>query len=239
VVNSASLQPAIAPGAVVSIFGTYLGSAVYGATYDKFGMYPTALVNSTVTFNDIPAPLTYVTATQIKAIVPHELSGQSTARVMVAHHGQKSAEFPVSLAETAPGIYTASQDGNGQGAIHQPPPIRGHPFTMNSAENPAEKGGAIVFYATGSGLWNQDVRAGQILFEPDWSQLTVAPKEAVTVKIGGIPARLFYAGGAPRQAGMLQANAFVPPEIASGPHPIELTVGGNSNLPQHVIVHVK
>ena len=166
VLHSASFRPVAAPGAVVSIFGANLGSPVKATKFDRFGMYPTSAGNVGVTFNGVAAALTYVSANQINAIVPNEVAGQATARVVVAHHDERSAEFSVAVQETAPGIYMVG-DGTSQGAITQTPPFSGNPVTVNSAANPVEKRGAIVFYATGAGLWNQDVRAGQVVFAPE------------------------------------------------------------------------
>lgn len=157
VLHSASFRPVAAPGAVVSIFGANLGSPVKATKFDQFGMYPTTAGNVGVTFNGVAAALTYVSANQINAVVPNEVAGQGTARVVVAHHDERSAEFSVAVQETAPGIYMVG-DGTSQGAITQTPPLSGNPVTVNSAANPVEKRGAIVFYATGAGLWNQDVR---------------------------------------------------------------------------------
>jgi len=226
-----------APGAVVSIFGANLGSPVKATKFDQFGMYPTTAGNVGVTFNGVAAALTYVSANQINAVVPNEVAGQGTARVVVAHHDERSAEFSVAVQETAPGIYMVG-DGTSQGAITQTPPLSGNPVTVNSAANPVEKRGAIVFYATGAGLWNQDVRAGQVVFAPIGA-LEVKPRAPLSVKIGGREARLFWFGAAAGTAGVIQVNAFVPEDIGSGPQPIELTIGANSNLPQVVTVHVR
>ena len=234
VLNSATYKPAISPGAAVSIFGTNIGSPALAAKFDEFGVYPTSFGNSSVTFNGIAAPLTYVSKTQINSIVPHELAGQSSARVVVRHHTQESAEFGAPLQETAPGIFTTSQDGNGQGAILQTPRVFGAPVTVNSASNPAEKGGAIVLFATGAGLWNQDVRAGQILFAPQ-ARPMILPKAEVSVKVGGLPARILYAGGAPGTAGLVQVNAIVPDEVTSGIQVVELIVGQNTNARQQQV----
>lgn len=182
-------------------------------------MYPTTLGNSVVTFNGTPTPLTFVSGTQINAIVPYELSGQTTARIVVTHHGQRSAEFVLPLQETAPGLV-------------------GNPVTVNSAANPVERGGAIVLFATGSGLWNQDVRAGQVPFAPQASP-AVLPKAEVTVRIAGTPARVLYAGAAPNTAGVLQVNALVPDDVGSGTQVVELTIGPNSNAPQTVTVAIR
>jgi uncharacterized protein (TIGR03437 family) len=65
----------------------------------------------------------------------------------------------------------------------------------------------------------------------------VAP---VSVTIGGQPATIRYAGAAPYQVlGIFQVNAVVPEGIGSGPQPIVLTAGENSNSQQQVTVAVQ
>lgn len=234
VLSAATFKPVLSPGSVVTIFGTNIGSPALSAKFDEFGVYPMAFGNSSVTFNGIAAPLTYVSNTQINAVVPHELAGQSSVRVVLKHYTQQSSEFTMPVQETAPGIFTVSQDGNGQGAFLQTPRLVGTPVTINSANNPVEKGGALVIFATGAGLWNQDVRAGQVLFAPQWPP-EILPKAEVAVTIGGKPARILYAGGAPMMAGVMQVNAIVPDDVASGAQIVELTVGQYSNVAQQQV----
>ena len=234
VLNAATFKPVISPGSVVSIFGTNIGSPAFSAKFDEYGVYSTTFGNATVTFNGIAAPLTYVSNTQINAIVPHELARQSSARVVLTHHDQQSAEFVLPIQETAPGIFTISQDGNGQGAFLQTPRRIGTPVTINSPDNPAENGGAIIIYATGAGLWNQDVRAGQVLFAPQGAP-QILPKAEVSVMIGGKSALMLYAGGAPMMAGIMQVNAIVPEDLASGAQVVELKVGQMSNSEQQQV----
>jgi|ERR1035438_3801186 uncharacterized protein (TIGR03437 family) len=139
--------------------------------------------------------------------------------------------------DTSPAIFTAMQNGKGQGAILNDDP-NVNP-TPNSADNPAAKGIPISIYATGGGLLSQPVQDGSIalLFaEPPYSSVT-AP---LSVTIGGQPARISYAGVAPFEVnGMLQVNAVVPTGIGSGPQPVVLTIGASNNALQQVTVAVK
>jgi FG-GAP-like repeat len=76
VVNAASFaanQP-VAPGSLVAIFGAGIGPAA-GAV--PSGPSADTLAGVSVTFNGIPAPLLYVSARQINAQVPWEISGDA------------------------------------------------------------------------------------------------------------------------------------------------------------------
>jgi uncharacterized protein (TIGR03437 family) len=81
----------------------------------------------------------------------------------------------------------------------------------------------IVLFATGEGLTNNPVD-GQLAVAP-----YPAPLLPVSVTIGGIPAAVVYAGGAPGQvAGLLQLNVLVPAGVTPGDAQVVLTVGSAS-----------
>jgi len=65
IVSAASLQPNIAPGGIVSIFGANIGTPPVSAQFNDAGLYPTTLGNTSVTFNGTPAALLYVSTSQI------------------------------------------------------------------------------------------------------------------------------------------------------------------------------
>ncbi|MDQ2945859.1 MAG: hypothetical protein M3Y27_07955, partial [Acidobacteriota bacterium] len=101
VVSAASLQPVLAPGEIVSIFGEHLSTPPITAQYDSAGLYPTDLshimyqgdIRDGVTFNGTPAALLYVSTSQINAQVPYEVAGQKTVNVVVTHNLRASPAF--------------------------------------------------------------------------------------------------------------------------------------------------
>lgn len=244
VLSSASFLPVISPGEMVSIFGTNLGPPLGATQYDVTGLYPTTLGdgtvsgNTTVRFGGVAAPLLYVSPNQINAVVPYAVSGQKTVDVVVTCYGQSTAAFSVPVLDTSPGIFTATQNGSGQGAILNVPantPNDLTAYTYNSVENPAAKGAPIEFFATGAGVWNPPVQDGAINLAA--TSFTAQP---VSLTIGGQPARILYAGSSPYLVwGVLQVNAFVPDGIGSGPQPLVLTIGQNDNSQQKVTIAIK
>ncbi|PWT98656.1 MAG: hypothetical protein C5B51_28735 [Terriglobia bacterium] len=261
VLSAATLRQEISPGEIVSIFGFYLGTAPVTAHYNGAGLYPTDLSHQNVpyppdpfphdgvTFNGIAAPLLYYSPTQINAIVPYGVAGQKSVNVVVTHNGDRSAPFSLPVVDTSPGIFTSSQNGNGQGAI-----LNANQ-TPNSASNPAAKGSAISIFATGTGVLQQAVPDGSVLFgggatcpnllsstgcKPTASGNAAFPAATVSLTIGGQPAPLQYVGPSPGSAAaLLQVNALVPDGVSSGPQPVVLTVGQNSNAQQQVTVAVQ
>jgi uncharacterized protein (TIGR03437 family) len=266
VVNSASQQPVLSCGELVSIYGSNLGTGPVApagsysvlpgnatATFSRqplsfdplsnaYGGYGgTATGNATtVTFNQLPAPLLYVGPNQINAVVPCAAEGDASGNVpvVVTHDGQASPPFLVPIAATSPGLFTVAPNGRGQGAIQNVDPQTGA-VTPNSPSNPAAKGSTIVLWGTGNGGFSQIPPDGVIITDvltPPYYVVT----RAISLTIGGQPAKILYAGAAPNQVfGLLQVNAVVPSGIGSGPQPVVLTITGSDNSQQAVTVAVQ
>jgi uncharacterized protein (TIGR03437 family) len=236
VVSAASLQPQISPGELISIFGANIGTPPVSGQYNDAGLYPTALGNTTVSIGGAPAALLFVSQTQINAVVPFEVAGQTSVDVVVTHDDVPAPTVKVPIVATSPSIFTTSGTGKGQGAIQNATsPIAATP---NNAANPAPPGSVVAIYATGGGLLSQTVEDGSILISV--IQPTSGPQAPLSLTIGGQPAQINYAGAAPFEvAGMLQINAVVPQGIGSGAQPVVLKIGANDNSAQQVTVAIK
>jgi uncharacterized protein (TIGR03437 family) len=179
----------VAPGEIVSVFGSSLGPA------------------PTVTFDGIPAPLLYSGANQINAVVPYGVSSTST-QMTVQFNGQSYGPIAMPVAAAVPGIFTLDGSGHGQGAVLN------QDGTLNSISNPAPRGTIITFFACGAGLMTPAVADGTI--SPLTLPLP-APVLPVSVAIRGVTATVEYAGAAPGYvSGLLQVNVQVPTSIDFG-----------------------
>lgn len=243
VLNSASLQPSLSPGALVSIFGSHLTGPTLSTNYDFTLSYPTVVAGTSVTFNGIAAPLLYLSPGQINGIVPFAVAGQSRVQVVVQRFEQVSATLTLPLQQTTPAIFTAAQGGSGQGAILQQGP--NGEFTYNSSGNPAPKGAAVEIFATGMGIWTPAL-SNDFFLPPsnDVSLFGGQPfsTQPVSLMIGGQMARVLYAGtiGAPFSSySLLQVNAVVPEGAGSGPQSVVLKIGANDNSQQGVTIWVQ
>jgi uncharacterized protein (TIGR03437 family) len=168
-----------------------------------------------VLFDSVPAPLVYVSANQINAIVPYQVAGNSSTAIQVFAQGQHSSLFYVPVAAAAPGIFSANSSGTGQAAAQN------QDGTPNSPANPAPRGSVISLYATGEGQSNPAGVTGRIA-----SDVLPQPVLAVTVSIQGEPAEIEYAGAAPGTAGLMQINVRIPEDATPGPAVrLGLTVG--------------
>jgi uncharacterized protein (TIGR03437 family) len=216
--NAASgMHGALAPGEIVTIRGVTLGPAQgveFQITPD--GKLPVLLGETRVWFDDIAAPLLYVSAGQINMIAPYEIAGRGTVRVVIEHRGVRSPAFTYQVAATSPGIFTASSTGRGQGSILN------QDNSVNSAANPAEKGSIVQVFGTGEGVSMPLLETGGIT-PPDLRR----PAATVTALVGGLPAQVVFAGPAPNAvSGLFQANVEIPRDVTSGNLPIVLVIGG-------------
>jgi trimeric autotransporter adhesin len=246
VVNAATLQPGISPGAMVSILGSNLSTAPVTAQYDATGLYATdarkyqgSRTPDAVTFNGIAAPLLYISQSQINAVVPYSVAGQKTVDVVVRHDDLSSPAFSVPVADTSPGIFTTTQSGSGQGAILN------SDGSVNSLDNPAPRGSIVQIFGTGAGVWNQTPQDGSVVLSAlllggPPGQPLMRPLAPVSLSIGGQPAEIRYAGPAGNAvSGALQVNAVVPDNIGTGPQAVVLAVGDNNNVQQQATVAVR
>ena len=220
-VSSASLLDGpIAPGEVITIFGSGLGPQIgVGYSINPPGFVDTTVAGARLLFNGIAAPLLYAQASQMNAVVPYETAGASTVQVQIEYQGVKSNPFAQPLADISPAIFTTDDSGKGQGAILN------EDSTLNSLFNPAKRGSIVVFYATGSGQTVPPGVTGKIA-----TDILPKPVLPVSVRIGGVDCEVVYAGAAPQEvAGMLQVNVRVPANVAPGPEPVSLMIGTSSS----------
>jgi uncharacterized protein (TIGR03437 family) len=239
VVNAASFQSGpLSPGEIISIFGNNIGPLFDMTTVtSNHTVDPPLLLFSAgsggtrVTIGGANAPLLYAATGQVNAIVPKEVAGQSNVAIVLSHYGVNAPTVPLPLTGTTPAIFSASGQGSGPGAILNTNSV------LNSSSNPAPRGSIIQIFAEGGGMWTPDVLFdGQIANTGSYP----APIAPVSLTIGGQPAQILYTGQAPDLvAGTLQVNAMIPQNIGSGPQPVVLTVGSNSNSSQQITVAVQ
>lgn len=228
VVNAASYFPgALAPGEIVTLGGTNVGPTTPAGLHVTSGRVDTLLAETRVLFDGIPAPLTYVSSTQINAVVPYGVGGRVSTRVEVEYQGVKSSPLVYQVTTSVPGIFTPDASGRGPGAILN------QNFSLNSNANPASRGAYVMIYATGEGLVTPAVADGSVT---PGAEPFPRPLLPVSVTIGGKQAQVpAYAGAAPGfVAGVLQLNVRVPDDLAvSGVTvvPVVVTVGAASSQP--------
>ncbi|MBI3694361.1 MAG: pre-peptidase C-terminal domain-containing protein [Acidobacteria bacterium] len=221
-VNAASFSSGpIAPGEIVSIFGSAIGPAQgVSGRLNLAGRVDTLIAGTVVTFDGIPAPLYFVRGDQINAQVPYTVEGRTTTQVRVIRQGRVSNALPVSVAASAPGLFVSSGASDRAFVLNQD-------GSLNAPANPAAAGTIIILFGTGEGQTSPASAEGVLSVAP-----IPRPALEVSVQISGRPAEVLFAGTAPGFAGLLQVNARVPQGVAAGDQaPVVLTVGNARSQP--------
>jgi uncharacterized protein (TIGR03437 family) len=196
VLNGASYSGNIAPGTWVSIFGTQLANTTTAANGVPLQI---SLGGVSVAFGGIAAPLSYVSAGQINAVVPFEITvpGSAPVRVpvVVTTTAGPSAPLNVSLSRESPGLFTLN--GAGTGAVIA--------FDANFRLLPAAGAGPIVLYADGLGPTNPPASSASGGASAEPLNRVV---DNVSVFVGDTQATVAFAGLAPGFPGIYQLNVI-------------------------------
>jgi uncharacterized protein (TIGR03437 family) len=223
VTNGASdLMGSIAPGETLAIYGSGLGpSQLTLYQLDSNGNIPTQTGGTTVYVNGVPAPVMYSWANQVGVVVPYEVTPGSGG-ITVQYNGQISLQLPVTVAPTAPGLFTADSSGKGQAVA-----INEADGSLNATSSPVAQGGVVHLYATGYGLVTPVV--------PDGAPNNPGfgfPLAKVTATVNGQSAIVQHAGGDYNlPAGTIRVDVRVPAGVSSNAVPVVISIGGVSSQP--------
>jgi uncharacterized protein (TIGR03437 family) len=211
----------VAPGSIVSIFGSNLSSALQAGDTVPLS---TSLNNVSVTFNGIPAGLDFVSSGQINAQLPWNVlasgatSGSATA--VVTSNGVASAPVQVPINAWAPGIF--STVGGYAIAINPDGSLAAPSGAIPGlATRPAKIGDALIILGNGFGPVDSPISNGAASLDK-LRNTTSAP----TVLIGGQPAQVFFSGLTPQFPGINQLNIAVPNVTAGGSVSLQVQIGG-------------
>jgi uncharacterized protein (TIGR03437 family) len=233
VTNAASYSPvtaSFAPGELLTLFGSGLAPATL--TTQGGQVFPTTLGGVQVLMNGIPAPIYYVSPTQISVIVPYALDPTATPsvpllQIQVVNGGTKSQPVTWWLNDNQPGLFTAGQNGTGIAAALRYD-SSGTPSII-SASNPTHRGETISLFLTGLGAVTPKISDGGLGPTSTLSQATAYVNNYMAVYFNdytnnttGAQATINYAGLAPGLAGLYQMNVVVPSTVGPGNVYIEI-----------------
>ena len=216
VANSASgTAGPVAPGEILVIYGSNLGPQLTTLVLDADGRVASTLGGTRVLFDGVPAPMIYTSAGQVSCVTPYAVAGKTTTQVQVSYNGVLSSTIAVPVAPSAPGLYTANQQGTGQAAALN------EDGSYNSAGSPAETGSVVVLYGTGEGATVPAVPDGTVA-----TSVVPKPQLPLSVTVGNKPAVVQYDGTAPTfVVGALQLNVVIPDGVPAGNAEVVVTVG--------------
>jgi uncharacterized protein (TIGR03437 family) len=163
----------------------------------------------------VNAPVYYVSATQISAVVPYNLpNGTSAVNIQVNNNGTLSNTVQAYVGTTSPGVFTVPPGGLGHGAI-----LHAN-FALVSATSPAKVGETVQIFLTGLGPVTPAVTAGS----PAPSSGTLAQVVNVPdVYIDGLLGTVTFAGLAPGLGGLYQLNVTIPSGVSTGDVTLEIS----------------
>lgn len=214
IVNAGSYAPGtfpLAPGEFINLYGSGLAKTTMTAPALPL---PTSLANVSVTIGGVKAPLYYVSPQQITAIVPYGIDLDSGGGdVVVTNSGVDSNPVDMGFTNSAPGLFTISQNGLGPAAL-----LHTTDYSVVSASNPAHPGEYLALYLTGLGAVSPAVPDGQAAPSSPLAETTAVP----FVSVGGRSATVQFHGLAPGIAGLSQINFRVPLNVTAGELPITI-----------------
>jgi uncharacterized protein (TIGR03437 family) len=153
VVQGASFKSGTVAGAWMSLFGTDLAGTTRTWRDDEIinGRLPTQLDGVRVLVNDIPAPVYFISPTQINAQVPNVANPGTaqTLRVRVERGAQLSEIEPVELRPAAPEVFRYPAGGLWFAAATHPNGATVGDPTLLGGVAPAQVNGVISVFGTG------------------------------------------------------------------------------------------
>jgi uncharacterized protein (TIGR03437 family) len=185
----------VAPGGLISIFGSNMVKTPGDLSGWIGRVIPTSLNGTSVTIGGKAAPLIYVSANQINAQVPADLTPGPAAVVVKGQNGS-STSFSVTVAATAPAIFFAPV-----AAV-----LKNVDFSLVTSSNPAKAGDVILVYTTGLGQTTPALTTGALVSGTG----TAATSVPVTATIGGKDATVVYSIASPGFVGLYQVAITVP-----------------------------
>lgn len=182
----------LAPRELISIYGTDLATGTV-----------TVLANGSAISTD------YVSATQINAYLPQNLSGLVDLTVQ---DGDGQSSVNLLLGTAAPAIFTQDSSGSGAAAA-----LNASDQSLITPSNPLQTGDYVELFVTGLGLTNSS------------NGFDVAAQQP-TVTIGGVACPVTFAGAAPGFTGLDQINCQIPSGITPGAAvPVVITSGNRTS----------
>jgi uncharacterized protein (TIGR03437 family) len=226
----------VSPGELVTIFGSNLGPAMPASMSITAGGFvdTTSVSGVSVTVDSRPAPLIYVSQNQISIQIPYEAVIGPSNVVAVTNGSNPPVTATVTVAPTAPGLFTADGSGTGQAAALNYSATT-KLYTLNSSTNLAKIGDTVILYLTGEGLFDSAPLLGGSsdtgFVIPPGLASTPQVNPLPTVMIGGVDASagVAYAGPVVGSIiGVLQINVVVPVGSTTGTQvPVSVTIGGS------------
>jgi uncharacterized protein (TIGR03437 family) len=212
VVHAASQESgAFAPNTIVTLYGKDLSYVTRGLVGEdvRDGLLPTIFPNTGVRvyIDGVPAPLYFVSPTQVNLLVPAGIKDGSH-RLHLALDGRAGPVVDLPISSAAPGLF-----------LWQPGLVLAVRLdgSLVTVDNPARAGDILILFATGLGnTTGPALRSGEVARQA--ARLIAMDSFSVTLNGVALPRdHIFYAGLAPGFAGLYQINIQVPADSPANP----------------------
>ena len=226
VVNSASFSAPVAPGSLISIFGSNLADSDQASSLPL----PTLMGGVCITANATSIPLLYTSPTQINAQLPPNMAaGNVTLTVHSMSQGSVSPGVQARVNAAAPGVFSTDLNGQKWALL-----FHSKDFSLVTPDNPAHRDEVLVLYATGLGAVSPSVPSGQA---GSASPLSVTTQSA-QVQVGFSFYDVQFAGLAPGFVGVYQLNIYVPGDRDQGTDTSTCSAPIDGHCPLPVVVKI-
>ena len=211
--NAASYTAPVAPGSLMTIFGSNLA---LGTAMAPTLPLPMQMEGVSVAVNGAPAPVFAVSPGQLIVQVPFE-TAPGTATVTVTVGGESDTKS-VAVVPVAPGVFTS--DG-----------VRLFPLASG------RRGDVLTLFLTGQGPLSTPMPTGAA--PPEAASVAELPLvvQPVKITIGAVPATTLFAGIPHGLAGIAQINFQIPPDAPLGDQPLIVSVGDQNARPVRLTVN--
>jgi uncharacterized protein (TIGR03437 family) len=226
VVSGATFAPntPIAPGAIVSLFGTLLSDSTGGASSLPL---PDQLFGTSLQAGGIAMPILFTSGGQLNAVVPYELVPNTSHQILVQRDTTLSVPVSVDVGAAQPGVFFQAPN---QGIIFA---YRGQANFLAAPGSPTTAGDVLVIYSAGLGAVTPAIADG--VGAPGSPPATTVNQP--TVSIGGVNAPVQFSGLTPAFVGLYQINAQVPPGITPGNQvPVVISIAGQTSPAVNIAV---
>jgi uncharacterized protein (TIGR03437 family) len=226
VVNAGDGGSDIAPGGLISVFGSQLSPVNMASSEIPL---PTALANSCLSVNGLPVPILFVSPNQVNAQMPFQAIGDVT--LILRTPGGQSDNYNLVIEPNAPSVFMSTVGPE----VNVPTVVRNDDNQLVTPSHPIHRKSntALVIYLTGLGPTSPAVGTGQ----PAPSNPLAITLTQPTVTLGGEELPLLFSGLAPGLVGVDQINVSVPFNVPDGMSvPLVITQGEvSTSIPVRVV----
>lgn len=226
VVNGASFQLGTGPYTFATILGSNLSATTRSWLASDFvgNQLPTKLDGVSVTIDGNPAYISYVSPTQVNALLPNSTG---PGQILTTSNGLSSSLTSAQFAALSPAFFQYGAEGYVT-ATHSNGTLIGPAGPAAGSASPAYVGETVILYGTGFGQTNPPIPGGSLVTAPQ--PLIQQP----VITVGGMTAQILFGGLT--AAGLYQFNINIP-VVSPGNNAIVAQLGNIATPP--VLINIQ